>query len=120
MFSVQVSTYFDAVHAVTVCGVEETPHNHTWGVEVLIVGETLDKDGLLIDFVSVEKCLNTIIEPLRGADLNIIDIFSGKNPSAENVAFYICKEIIDKIKPPARVQSVTITEAPNCQAIYTL
>ena len=108
------------MHAVTVCGVEETPHNHKWVVEVLIEGETLDKDDLLVDFVDVEKHLNQITEPLHDSNLNTLEIFSGKNPSAERIALYIGNEMKDKIKPPARVQSITITEAPNCQATYTL
>ena len=58
MYSVCVSTVFNAVHAVTVCGVDETPHNHEWRVDVIIEGDTLNEDGLLIDFIEIEKYLN--------------------------------------------------------------
>jgi len=119
MYSVCVSTTFDAVHAVTVRGIDEVPHNHTWIAEIIIEGESLDEDGLLIDFLEVEKHLKEIIEPLRNSNLNELELLEEENPSAEHLALYICKKIKNKIITPVRVQSVTVTEAPNCKATYT-
>ncbi len=119
MYSVCVSTTFDAVHAVTVRGIDEASHNHTWIVELQIEGKTLDEDGLLIDFLEVEKCLKEILEPLRNSNLNELTLLERKNPSAEYIAFYIYKKIIEKFNTQVRVQSVTVTEAPNCKVTYT-
>ena len=119
MFSVHVSTSFSAVHAVTIKGVDETPHNHYWKVEVVIEGESLDKDGVLIDFLKVEEQLATIIAPLSESDLNSTDTLGCKNPSAERVALYIGDAMAEQIRGNVRVQSVTITEAQNCKATYT-
>ncbi len=118
MFSVTVSSTFNAQHSVTVKNVDETPHNHEWGVAVVLEGSSLDEDGLLIDFIEVERVLEQIITPLSNSNLNEIDILGGANPSAEQVAFYVGKEMNKHIHNPIRIHSVTITEAPNCQATY--
>jgi len=120
MFSVCVTGEFVAKHAVTIQGVDETPHSHTWRVEIVIEGETLDDDGLLIDFIEVEKQLDIILAPLANADLNAIDTFGGDNPSTERVAVYVGDAMATQITGRVRVQSVIITEAPNCKATYTL
>lgn len=118
MFEVSVETAFKATHAVTVAGVDEIPHDHDWKAVVLVNGEALDNDGLVVDFLALEKTLDGIIEPLRDADLNRADVLEGKNPSAEFVALYIGKEVEKTLPQANSLVSVTVTEAPHCKAIY--
>ncbi len=118
MFEVSVEAGFKATHAVMVAGVDENPHEHEWKVVVLVNGDSLDDDGLVIDFLALEKSLDGIIEPLRDADLNKADVLEGKNPSAEFVALYIGKEIEKTLPQANNLISVTVTEAPHCKAIY--
>lgn len=119
MFNVCVSTSFVATHAVTIQGIDETPHSHDWKVDVTLSGDSLNEDGLLIDFLDVEKQLELIIASLRNTDLNTNSVLEGKNPSTEFVAQYIGDAMCSKIEAPITVQSVSVTEAPNCKAIYT-
>ena len=42
MFEVSVATSFHAIHAVTIAGVEETPHEHDWKVVASVQGDKLD------------------------------------------------------------------------------
>lgn len=120
MFRVSVSTSFNATHAVTIQGVEEIPHNHEWNVVVAFEGESLDDDGLLIDFIEIEQLLEHTIKPFRDSNLNTTTTLGGDNPSAERVAVYIGDSMHEQINEPIRIQSVTVTEAPNCQATYVL
>ena len=120
MFSVRVSTAFNATHAVTIKGVDETPHSHEWRVDVVFEGDSLDEDGLLVDFIEIENLIEKIIEPLKDSNLNTIKTLGGDNPSTERVAVYIGDALQTQINELVRVHSVTITEAPNCQATYTL
>lgn len=120
MFSIRVSTSFNAVHAVTINGVEETPHDHQWQVAVVIEGKSLDEDCVLTDFLDVESRLEIIIAPLSESNLNTVDVLEHNNPSAEQVALYIGEAMSKQFQGDTRVQSVTVTEAPNCQATYTL
>ena len=118
MFRVCVSTSFDATHAVTIQGIDETPHSHNWKIVATLEGTTLDDDELLIDFLEVEKILDSIIAPFKTANLNTVDVLEGKNPSTELVALYIGEALCKQIQDPIQVQSVVVTEAPNCKAIY--
>ncbi|MDP7005733.1 MAG: 6-carboxytetrahydropterin synthase [Phycisphaerales bacterium] len=118
MFDVSVSSSFDATHAVTIAGVEEPQHNHKWKVVIVISGNTLDCDEVLVDFIELQKQLETIISPLRDSNLNTCHVLNGKNPTAEIVAKYIATELRDRIESPLLLSSVTITEAPNCTATF--
>ncbi|MBC8202333.1 MAG: 6-carboxytetrahydropterin synthase [Planctomycetes bacterium] len=117
MFEVSVETSFTATHAVTICGVEEEPHSHDWKVVVKVQGEELDNDGLIVDFLDLEKQLSNAIRPLHDSNLNTCPEMNNLNPSTERVALYIAQCI--HIPPPNKIVSVTVTEAPHCKATYT-
>ena len=76
--------------------------------------------GFYIDFLEVEGQLETIIEPLAESNLNTIDTLESTNPSAERIAQYVGDALSKQIRGNVRVQSVTITEATNCKATYSL
>ena len=118
MFEVSVATSFHAVHAVTISGVEETPHEHDWNVVVSIQGDKLDDDGLLVDFIALQRELEQVVSPFRNVNLNQCSVLDGQNPTAERVAWYIATQLQNKIQAPANIYSVIVTEAPNCIATY--
>lgn len=122
MFEIQVHSEFCAAHAIIIAGTREPVHGHNWEVVATIAGETLDSDGLLCDFHSVESFLREIIGPFHNRDLNQVPPFDRLNPSAENVARYIAEELQgrlgDGLAPLARVRSVSVTESPRCVATY--
>ncbi len=118
MFEVSVSTTFDAQHAVTISGIDETPHTHNWHVVAVVSGEQLDVDGLLIDFLQLQSDLEVAISTIRDTNLNTNPALQSNNPSTEFIAMYIATELAKRVKSPARVTSITLTEAPNCIATY--
>jgi 6-pyruvoyltetrahydropterin/6-carboxytetrahydropterin synthase len=120
MFEVSVAGSFLAKHAVTIAGVDETPHEHDWQVTAIVGNETLDDDGLVVDFLQLEASLEEVLATLEGTDLNTNDVLNGKNPSTEIVAQYIANELIKRVPSPARLLSIVLTEAPNCIATYRL
>lgn len=108
-----------------------------------MVGESLDEDGVLCDFHEVEADLAKIIAPFQNANLNTVPPFGSAgakpdlNPSAEHVARHIgeslrlCLEtrVGECPKTTAgagaaarvvRVESVSVTEAEGCLAVYRL
>jgi 6-pyruvoyltetrahydropterin/6-carboxytetrahydropterin synthase len=118
MFEVSVSTSFHAKHAVSISGVDEEPHYHDWKVTAVVSGEQLDNDGLLVDFIQLQSDLAQVINTIRDTNLNTNSALKGNNPSTEYVAMYIAIELGKKVKSPARVACITLTEAPNCIATY--
>lgn len=121
-FEITVDREFCAGHALRIAGTIEPVHGHNWRVTVGIAGETLDTDGLLCDFHTVEERLDGILAGFTNRHLNEVEPFSrGLNPSAENVARHIADRLADELgamEPAARVAWVRVTEAPGCAAIY--
>jgi 6-pyruvoyltetrahydropterin/6-carboxytetrahydropterin synthase len=126
MFQITVESRFSAAHAIRINGALEPLHGHDWHITATIEGDTLDRDGLLCDFHTIEGALHEITDRFHNRSLNDLDPFriatqaGALNPSAENVALHIARELaraIDEaLAPSARLVSVRTTEAPGCAA----
>ena len=118
MFEISVETSFVAVHAVTIDGVEEAPHEHNWKVVASVRGDKLDNDGLLVDFLELQRGLEQVVSPFRNVNLNQCAQLNGNNPTAEQVAWYIATQLQDQVQAPSTISAVRVTEAPDCIATY--
>jgi len=118
MFEISVETSFHAVHAVTIDGVEEIPHDHDWKVIAKVEGDTLNSDGILLDFIGLQRHLEEIVSILDGTNLNDCEALDGRNPTTELVAWYIASHLCKKIPTSTKLSSIQVTEAPHCIAIY--
>ncbi len=67
----------------------EHPHGHNWKVRVTVRATELDHLGMGIDFKSLKKHVNTVIDDLDHRDLNNHPAFKDKNPSSEHIAMHI-------------------------------
>jgi len=120
MFEVSVEHSFSAGHALrNYKGKCENVHGHNYKVQVTLAGNQLNAEGLLMDFVELRAAIKGLLEKLDHHFLNDIPPFDQLNPSAENLAKFIC----DGIEPRARdqglqVQGVTIWETDTTSATY--
>lgn len=119
MYEIRVEHEFCAAHAIRIGGEVEALHGHNWRVRVVVEGESLDEDGLLCDFHTIESHLREITHAWNNRNLNECAPFaSGVNPSAE----LVCKTIYDRLSPliadEIRIASVSVTEAPGCAATF--
>jgi 6-pyruvoyltetrahydropterin/6-carboxytetrahydropterin synthase len=89
-------------------------------VQVVLRGEKLDSTGLLADFTDLKKLLRSIAEPLDHVFLNDIEPFTTLNPSAENIAWYICEKLQEGISQenPVEVAEVKVWETDVQSATY--
>lgn len=84
----------------------ENLHGHNWIIEVYCKSEELDKNGMVLDFTVIKK---KIKEKLDHKYLNEIFDF---NPTAENIAKWIC----DELSPVC--YRVEVTESEDNTAVY--
>ncbi len=122
MFAIEVHAEFVASHQLRLGQGELEPrHEHTWRVTVHVGSRQLDPMDTVMDFHALERRLQTICGCWNNRNLNAIAPFDRTvNPSAERVAQRIAELLAPEIPPPAKLQSVAITEAPGCEAIYLL
>lgn len=119
MFEISVSGWFAAAHQLRFPdGSLEPLHGHNWRVKVICMGETLDEMGVLVDFTKLKPAVDRVLATLHDRHLNELPAFSGRQPSAENVAVHICTALAPCIPPGARIACVEVEESPGCTACY--
>lgn len=120
MFEVSVTQSFAAAHALRhYRGKCENLHGHNYRVEVAVRGESVDPlTGMLVDFVEVKQALRDAIARLDHTNLNETPPFDVVNPSAENIAYHLCREIQQRLGATAQVYHVRVWETDNCVAVY--
>jgi len=67
----------------------ENPHGHNWKVRVTVRATELDHLGMGIDFKTLKKQVNTVVDDLDHRNLNEYPAFTDKNPSSEHIAMHI-------------------------------
>ncbi len=92
-------------------------HGHTWKVEMVITGNTLDDVGLLADFKVLKAKLKEVLMPLDHVVLNDLPAFKGLNPSTENLARLIYRTLVTNCAP-LRLKQVQVWESDAASVIY--
>ena len=120
MYEVTIIKSFSSAHLLAQIGGKcEELHGHNFKVEVTVSAPDLKESGLLIDFRVVKKWLGEILDQMDHKYLNELPFFSGINPSAENIAKYICEEMEQKVKTSGvNVARVKIWESENAAVTY--
>jgi 6-pyruvoyltetrahydropterin/6-carboxytetrahydropterin synthase len=121
MFEVSVEHTFAAGHALrNYRGKCENVHGHNYRVQVLVRGEKLDDVGMLADFTLLKKLLREISEPLDHVFINDIEPFTTLNPTAENMAWYICEKMQEglKLANTVEIAEVKVWETDVQYAVY--
>lgn len=95
-------------------------HGHNWHVEAEVKAVALDNIGMAIDFKTVRRALENVIERLDHRFLNEIPPFDSINPTAENVAAWIYQEI----KPfltldGVQLLAINLWETDNARVRYS-
>ena len=124
MFEVSVEEMFSAGHALRhYRGKCENVHGHNWRVMVTFVGETVDKAGMLVDFVEVKKSMSKVIDYLDHQFINDLKPFDELSPSAENIARFFFDEMsTDLARIPGevacKISRVKVWETDDASATY--
>jgi 6-pyruvoyltetrahydropterin/6-carboxytetrahydropterin synthase len=121
MYELRVKSHFDAAHYIKdYSGKCQRMHGHRWGVQVCLVGSKLDKMGILVDFSVVKELLKSRTDFLDHYVIN--DQFGEDNVTAESLArwFYesLRLDLRDKCSLPMQLESVSISESPECIVTY--
>jgi 6-pyruvoyltetrahydropterin/6-carboxytetrahydropterin synthase len=95
-------------------------HGHNWKLELEVVASALDDVGMGIDFKQMKAAANEVGDRLDHRYLNELEPFTDINPTAENIAAYMYREIAAKLNSDTiRVKAVTLWETDRACVRYS-
>lgn len=94
-------------------------HGHTYGLEVAVEGEIDPETGYLMDFAQLKRIVkDSVVSQVDRRNLNFdVPFLAGINPTAENIAIAIWKELAPKVAP-GRLVRVALQETARNKVVY--
>ncbi len=120
-YQLKVTTDFAAAHTLEgYPGACARMHGHNWKVEVEVTASALDGIGMGMDFRDIRNAAREVCERLDHRYLNDIEPFDQVNPTAENIAAHIYRELAARLDSDhARVTAITLWETERACVRYT-
>lgn len=120
MYELTVEGSFSAAHQLRrYQGECERLHGHNWKVEVSLHSEKLDNLGMVMDFKELRSLINEVLKGLDHHYLNELPAFKEANPTTENIAEFLYKEIKGKMnKRGIRLHRVRVWENEGSSAAF--
>jgi 6-pyruvoyltetrahydropterin/6-carboxytetrahydropterin synthase len=98
----------------------ENVHGHTYGIIVRLKAAKLNEIGLVYDFTDVKRLLDEVLDKYDHKLLNDIPPFDKINPSAENIAATVSREVQSKlVGAPVTVKAVEVWENTRQGIVFT-
>lgn len=120
-YTVKVINYFCGAHRLRgYQGDCVDVHGHNYQLITEIRASELNELGMVIDFAIARPIIDTIIKQLDHKFFNDIKPFDQINPTAENIAAWLYKQIAAQINTDrVRITAVTLQETPYEAVHYT-
>ena len=95
-------------------------HGHNWKVELEAVATQLDDIGMGVDFKVMKQAAREVSAELDHRYLNELEPFREINPTAENIAAYMYKQISVRINSETiKVTALTLWETERACVRYS-
>jgi 6-pyruvoyltetrahydropterin/6-carboxytetrahydropterin synthase len=120
VYEVYVKTHFSAAHSLRgYPGDCARVHGHNWIIEAFIKCTQLDEIGIGIDFRDIKQGVKAVLEGLDHFNLNDLPAFADQNPTSENIAKFLYKELSQKLNSDlVKVSKIKVSETPGAGAFY--
>lgn len=120
-YTLKVITEFAAAHTLREYpGACSRMHGHNWKVELEAMATTLNDVGMGVDFKQMKSIAREVGDRLDHRYLNEIEPFTEINPTAENIAAYMYREISKQLNSDTiTVSAVTLWETERACIRYS-
>jgi 6-pyruvoyltetrahydropterin/6-carboxytetrahydropterin synthase len=108
MFEVGVARTFHALHQLEDDSASHE-HSHDYRVEVVLRGDGLDENSMLLDLDALGAAVSGSLTELDAADLDVLPAFAGRNTTVEIVAEYVWSDVRTRLTPGAALASLRVT-----------
>ncbi len=119
-YRLKVLTEFASAHTLRdYPGACSRMHGHNWKVETEVEASALDEVGMAVDFKQMKAAAREVGERLDHRYLNELEPFDKINPTAENIAAYMYREIAARLNSDTvKVCAVTLWETDRACVRY--
>jgi len=120
MYEVEITLSFSAAHRLRdYNGKCEQLHGHNYKIQIAARASEPGKGGMVIDFADLKKVAAPVLEELDHKYLNDIKPFDEIEPSAENIAAHIFRQIAERLEKRAAIlYRVAVWESDTSKACY--
>jgi 6-pyruvoyltetrahydropterin/6-carboxytetrahydropterin synthase len=120
-YQLKVVTEFASAHTLRgYPGACSRMHGHNWKLELEAIATALDEIGMGVDFKQMKNAANAVGNELDHRYLNDLEPFKTINPTAENIAAYMFREISARLNSDSiRVSAVTLWETDRACVRYS-
>ena len=120
-YTLKVITEFASAHTLRdYPGACSRMHGHNWKVELEAIATKLDDVGMGVDFKQMKSIAREVGDRLDHRYLNEIEPFTEINPTAENIAAYLYREISKQLNSETiTVSAVTLWETERACVRYS-
>ncbi len=120
-YQLKVVTDFASAHTLRdYPGACSRMHGHNWKVELEAVASQLNNVGMGVDFKIMKQAAREVGGRLDHQYLNDLEPFKEINPTAENIAAYMYKEISARINSDTiKVTALTLWETERACVRYS-
>ena len=120
-YQLKVVTDFASAHTLRdYPGACSRMHGHNWKVELEALATQLDDIGMGVDFKVMKQAARDVSGKLDHRYLNELEPFKEINPTAENIAAYMYKEISARINSETiKVTALTLWETERACVRYS-
>ncbi len=122
MYRLSVDQRFCAAHRiVNYPGNCASMHGHTYSVRAVVASNALDVLGMIIDIRKLKEIIADSVAHFDHKDLNSLPEFQEINPTAENIARILYKQIQIKISKWQNLilESVSVSEGVDNLVTYS-
>ena len=119
MYIIAVDAHFASSHQIVgYDGKCSNMHGHTWKIKVEVKTGEVNEIGICYDFKSFKELINQIVDDLDHQNLNQLEPFRDKNPTAENIAHYLYHAIKKTLPGSIDMHQITVWESEKYSVIY--
>ena len=120
-YQLKVITEFASAHTLRdYPGACSRMHGHNWKVELEAIATALDDVGMGVDFKKMKQVAREVGDRLDHRYLNELEPFTEINPTAENIAAYLYREISTQLNTDTiKVSAVTLWETERACVKYS-
>lgn len=120
-YQLKVITEFASAHTLRdYPGACSRMHGHNWKVELEAIATALDDVGMGVDFKKMKQVAKEVGDRLDHRYLNELEPFTEINPTAENIAAYLYREISAQLNTDTiKVSAVTLWETERACVKYS-